>query len=235
MTVDRFSSSEYAEALERRIDSVLFVRGGLALTPAAPARLAREALDQRNRRRAEWLVVTTQRVADERPRDRVLAAAAAHARALLESDPTAIQRAAAEYPDQWSRGAAIEDAATVLVGRGDTASARRLLEKARGSFEAIGAVSDLDRVHATLRRLGARPHHWTYAGRPAYGWDGLTDTEIRVANLVSEGLTNREVAERMYLSPHTVAFHLRQIFRKLEIDSRVQLTRTTLAHCSGSA
>ena len=61
--------------------------------------------------------------------------------------------------------------------------------------------------------------------RPAFGWGSLTQTEGRVAELASEGLTNREIAARMFLSARTVGFHLRHIFRKLDINSRVELTR----------
>jgi DNA-binding CsgD family transcriptional regulator len=57
------------------------------------------------------------------------------------------------------------------------------------------------------------------------GWDSLTDTERSVAQFVAEGLTNREAAERLFLSRHTIDFHLRSIFRKLGASSRVQLTR----------
>jgi DNA-binding NarL/FixJ family response regulator len=46
-----------------------------------------------------------------------------------------------------------------------------------------------------------------------------------VIDLVVEGLTNRQIAQHLFLSPHTIAFHLRQVFRKLEINCRVQLTR----------
>jgi DNA-binding CsgD family transcriptional regulator len=46
--------------------------------------------------------------------------------------------------------------------------------------------------------------------------------------LVAEGLTNRQVAERMFLSRHTVDFHLRQVFRKLGINSRVELVAVAL-------
>jgi DNA-binding CsgD family transcriptional regulator len=62
------------------------------------------------------------------------------------------------------------------------------------------------------------------------GWDSLTETEHAVAELVAEGLSNQKVAARMFLSRHTVDFHLRHIFRKLGIDSRVVLTRITLAN-----
>ena len=55
--------------------------------------------------------------------------------------------------------------------------------------------------------------------------DDLTAAERRVARLAADGLTNRELANRLTVSPHTVDYHLRQIFRKLGISSRVRLTR----------
>jgi DNA-binding CsgD family transcriptional regulator len=56
----------------------------------------------------------------------------------------------------------------------------------------------------------------------------LTETERSVAELVAEGLTNQQVATRMFLSRHTIDFHLRHVFRKLDVDSRVLLARVTL-------
>ena len=53
----------------------------------------------------------------------------------------------------------------------------------------------------------------------------MTKSELAVAQLVANGLTNREVAERLFVSPHTVNTHLRQVFAKLEVNSRVDLTR----------
>lgn len=64
--------------------------------------------------------------------------------------------------------------------------------------------------------------------RPRFGWASVTATEMRVAELVARGMTNREIANELYLSPHTVSFHIRQMFRKLEISSRVELTRLLL-------
>jgi DNA-binding CsgD family transcriptional regulator len=57
------------------------------------------------------------------------------------------------------------------------------------------------------------------------GWAALTTSELTVARLVAEGLTNREVAERLFVSPHTVNSHLRHVFSKLGITSRVELAR----------
>ena len=65
----------------------------------------------------------------------------------------------------------------------------------------------------------------SYSDRPLLGWRSLTGRERSVADLVAEGLTNREAAIRLFVSPHTVDAHLRHIFRKLEIRSRVQLAR----------
>jgi DNA-binding CsgD family transcriptional regulator len=60
---------------------------------------------------------------------------------------------------------------------------------------------------------------------PVAGWADLTDTQRMVAELVVDGLTNRGVGAQLFLSPHTVDFHLRQIYRKLGIRSRVELAR----------
>ncbi len=66
------------------------------------------------------------------------------------------------------------------------------------------------------------------AHRPVLGLAGLTDTERAIADLVAQGLSNRQVAERVFVSRHTVDFHLRSIFRKVEVTSRIELTRHIL-------
>jgi transcriptional regulator of acetoin/glycerol metabolism/DNA-binding CsgD family transcriptional regulator len=64
--------------------------------------------------------------------------------------------------------------------------------------------------------------------RPLLGLGSLTDAERSVANLVAEGLTNRQIAERVFISRHTVDFHLRSIFRKVGVASRVELARQVI-------
>ncbi|WBB50422.1 LuxR C-terminal-related transcriptional regulator [Verrucosispora sp. WMMA2044] len=66
------------------------------------------------------------------------------------------------------------------------------------------------------------------------GWEDLSDIERMVASLVSQGLTNQQIASLVFRSPHTVNYHLRRIFRKLDIRSRVELARLTLLHYSAS-
>jgi DNA-binding CsgD family transcriptional regulator len=63
----------------------------------------------------------------------------------------------------------------------------------------------------------------------------MTKSELTVAQLVANGLTNREIAERLFVSPHTVNTHLRQVFAKLEIKSRVDLTRLAMERSSDHA
>ncbi|HUI48770.1 MAG TPA: LuxR C-terminal-related transcriptional regulator [Acidimicrobiia bacterium] len=68
---------------------------------------------------------------------------------------------------------------------------------------------------------------------PTFGWDSLRPAELGIAELVAEGLTNREIAARIFLSPHTVDSYMRQIYRKLAINSRIELTRIVLARTAG--
>jgi DNA-binding CsgD family transcriptional regulator len=60
----------------------------------------------------------------------------------------------------------------------------------------------------------------------------MTDSELAVARLVADGMSNREVAERLFVSHHTVNTHLRHVFDKLDVNSRVALTRLAGAHDS---
>ena len=69
--------------------------------------------------------------------------------------------------------------------------------------------------------------------RTAGTWTDLTERERAVAVLVGQALTNRQIARRLEISPHTVNFHLRQIFQKLAIDSRVRLVRLSIEGAPG--
>ena len=62
------------------------------------------------------------------------------------------------------------------------------------------------------------------------GWSELTDSERTVAELVGQGLSNREAGRRLFVSRHTVDYHLRRVFRKLGIKSRVELARVLGEH-----
>jgi DNA-binding CsgD family transcriptional regulator len=156
-----------------------------------------------------------------------IAAAAAHARGLVGQDGSALAEAAelfAAGPRWLARASAHEDHGLALVRDGNRASGVAALGHALQIYSNAGATWDASRVRRRLRDLGVR-RRLVKASRPSTGWAGLTDSEVAVARLVSEGLTNREVAEQLFLSRHTVSMHLRHVFTKLQISSRVELTR----------
>ena len=66
--------------------------------------------------------------------------------------------------------------------------------------------------------------------RPASGWESLTPSERDVVRLVSEGLTNNEIATRLFVSPRTVQTHLTHVYTKLGLTSRVQLVQEAARH-----
>jgi DNA-binding CsgD family transcriptional regulator len=213
----------YLRDLEKHLRLTLF--GGGIADPEGAVLLVRGALNDGDRDRAAELAEQTRRLATIAPGEPDMAAAADHARALIDHDPAALHRAAQSYATALARARALEDAGKAWAGRDDQGQATPLLRQAYALYEEVGDDDDLARVRSGLRAAGTRLRHWTHADRPAFGWDSLTDTERRVAGLVAEGLSNPQVANQMFLSIHTVAFHLRHIFWKLGITSRVQLAR----------
>lgn len=95
-------------------------------------------------------------------------------------------------------------------------AAREALDEAVKVFSALGAARWVERAQAELARIG---------GRPSTG-SGLTPTELKVAELVAQGLRNQEVASALFVTTKTVEFHLRNVFRKLGVRSRAELART---------
>jgi DNA-binding CsgD family transcriptional regulator len=101
----------------------------------------------------------------------------------------------------------------------------KLVAVSGGSARLAGTGLDAARVRSLLRTRGAR----AAAGGPCPvpAWPELTVSERTVVSLVAQGATNREIADRLYLSPYTVNAHLRHVFTKLGIRSRVELARMT--------
>ena len=86
---------------------------------------------------------------------------------------------------------------------------------------------DAARVRALLRQRGVRRSAANPPRVRRLAGPNWSESEIAVVRLVATGATNREVGERLYLSPHTVNAHLRQIFVKLGVRSRVELAQLT--------
>ena len=98
------------------------------------------------------------------------------------------------------------------------AEARELLRAALDGATRGGAKSLAERAEVELRATGAKPRRVVLSGV-----DALTASERRIATLAAEGLTNREIAEALYVTARTVEGHLTSVFRKLDVDSRDQL------------
>ena len=98
-----------------------------------------------------------------------------------------------------------------------------MLEQAIDRYEALGASWFAARATARLRELGGRRGVRGTRDRALTGLDSLTRSERAVAELVAEGLTNREVGNRLFVSPHTVNTHLRHTFQKLDVQTRAAL------------
>jgi DNA-binding CsgD family transcriptional regulator len=136
---------------------------------------------------------------------------------------------ARQVPRLFEHAGACEDAAHVLARSGRRAEAAELLGEALTRYDDAGADAWAGRVRAALRALGVRQGARGPRRRPDHGWESLTATERAVSHLVAEGLTNRAVARRLHLSPHTVNSHLRRVFDKLSVPNRVALA-TLVAH-----
>jgi len=86
------------------------------------------------------------------------------------------------------------------------------------------ALADARRVGRELRRLGVE-RRIVSQPRAKTGWDSLTDSELKVVNLIAQGATNQSVATQLHLTLHTVKSHVHNAFAKLGINSRTQLAQ----------
>jgi DNA-binding CsgD family transcriptional regulator len=85
------------------------------------------------------------------------------------------------------------------------------------------ALSTDEAIAYAQRRRGERK-------RPTSGWASLTPTERNVVRLVREGLANKDIATRLFVSPRTVQTHLTHVYTKLGLTSRVQLAQEAARH-----
>ena len=191
---------------------------------AERVRIAAAAADEEL---AEHAIDLAERRATLNPTVASCAAAAAHVSGIWFDSVEDLEKAVELYrdgPRPLAYASALEDLGRVRAAGGDTASAIGSFDEALSVSTRIGAEWDSARLRGRLRRLGVR-RRYVGSDRPKTGWASLTDPEINVATLAAEGRTNRQIAESLFISPHTVNTHMRHVFEKLGINSRVQLTR----------
>ncbi|MER6794406.1 helix-turn-helix transcriptional regulator, partial [Amycolatopsis mediterranei] len=166
-------------------------------------------------------------------------ALALYCRGLLERDGTMLLRAADGYADAGrplSRAKALEAAALAFADARseDRGSARAAFTHAIDLYAELDAQWDVARLRAQFRALGIRRGPKVKHRQATHGWDSLTPTEGRIAALVVEGLSNPQIAGRLYLSPRTVGTHVSHILTKLGVHSRIDIAREAARHQSAS-
>ncbi len=114
---------------------------------------------------------------------------------------------------------ALTDLGTLVSGSGRKREARGPLREALDLASRCGATALRERAHAELLSSGARPRRFEATGMAA-----LTPRERRVSQLAAEGLTNKRIAEVMFLSEKTIELHLRNTYEKLSIAGRSALS-----------
>jgi DNA-binding CsgD family transcriptional regulator len=167
------------------------------------------------------------------PEVAVFGGLACQVRGLAQGDASLLGRAwelLRSSPRPLLRASAAQDYGRALLtgpGAGSRAAGVHLLDEAWDGFGQAGAWAARQAAERTLRQAGVRRAKWAAVQAaplwPARGWDALTGAERKVAELVSSGHTNRSAASQLGLSPNTVGTHVRSIFSKLHIQSRVQL------------
>jgi DNA-binding NarL/FixJ family response regulator len=160
--------------------------------------------------------------------DRAAAAVALHSGDPARAAALALRSAAAAdevgAPIEAAVSRTLAGRALAVAGHGDRAVVE--LQRAARELDAYGALRFRDDAERELGRLGHRFHRRTRAGKAAgTGIETLTARELEVARLVVDRKTNPEIAAALFLSQKTVETHLRNIFRKMEVSSRVALAR----------
>jgi DNA-binding CsgD family transcriptional regulator len=189
--------------------------------------LIRIALAADDRKLAAHAADAVRRRAQLNPEVRSLQAVAAHATGLENHSRKDLAEAVELYeqgPRPLALASALEDLGRVALDDGGTQAGIDALTRALVLYTEAAASWDAGRVRRRLWSVGVR-RRLVPARRPDRGWAALTDSELAVARLVAQGLSNREVAEHLFLSPHTVSGHLRHVFGKLGVNSRFDLAR----------
>jgi DNA-binding CsgD family transcriptional regulator len=204
---------------------------------ADEAQMVRIALAVDDRELAESALADAKRRAARSADVPSLAATAAHASGLLNADVEELSHAVSLFersPRSLALAAAWEDLGLAQRRQKTAESGSDALTRALVLFSRAGATQDAARLRSHLRALGIR-RRVASSEKQTAGWAAMTRSELAVAELVANGLTNREIADRLFVSPHTVNTHLRHMFAKLQVNSRVDLTRLATERKRGHA
>jgi DNA-binding CsgD family transcriptional regulator/tetratricopeptide (TPR) repeat protein len=188
--------------------------------------LAAVAVAAEDRSLASTIASRLEALADANPGVASLAGVAGRARGLADDDPNVLLAALESYrasPRVYDQARTAEEAAVLLVRAGRRTEAEPLAGEAHRLYVALDLQWEDSRARRALREAGLHFGARGARSRPTTGWASLTATENRVAGLVTEGLSNPAIAERLFLSRRTVESHVSHILAKLGLHSRVEL------------
>jgi DNA-binding CsgD family transcriptional regulator len=238
-------ASAMVDEAEGRTDAAAEALGGLAraaVTAGAPALLLNCGPDAVRLAIATARTETAARVTSAlgelttRTGSPTAAAIAAWTRALVAPDAVRLDDAAgllAAHHRVPEAARARHDAAVVAPRRGDEIDARRLAKLAFAAYEELGAEQLHSRLRSELRAEGLAMRPRRSQPRPTHGWGSLTPSELTIVELTGEGLTNTEIAERLFVSRRTVESHLGRVYDKLDLSTRAQLVASVVRRPAG--
>lgn len=149
-------------------------------------------------------------------------------RGWVDQDAAQLLRAADRYAAASRTllsAQAMEAAAGSFVSAEDRSRARGAFTQALELYGSLGAVTDVARLQAKFRAYGIRRGPQAKHRHAQSGWDSLTPTETKIAALVESGLSNPDIAAKLFLSRRTVATHVSHILKKLNVQSRTDIAR----------
>jgi DNA-binding CsgD family transcriptional regulator/tetratricopeptide (TPR) repeat protein len=207
------------------VDGLALRFGPLVLDPGGAPALARVALDGQDRRRAAAAATAATRLAALNRGVLGWAAAQSYAEGMVAGEAATMCDAAVQFTRagrHFTAAIALADAAVAAEQHGESTGSAWWSE-ATAALTAMGA----DAIIADRRRRcdENNGHAERRHARTASGWGSLTTAEVRVVTLAARGISNKEIARQLWLSPHTVGTHIRHALEKLGIRSRVEMAR----------
>ena len=192
--------------------------------PDLAIEIAHIAIECDDRESLEWLLDEVEAAVGVHPAGSVVRD---WCRALAQRDPDLMMAVTRDLrgvdPRPFVGAVADGDLAIGLARSGRSDLAADALDRSLGAFERLGATRWITRILAAARAAGVVTRRRSSRAASRVGWESLTPTEIDVVRLVVEGLTNRSIGDRLFISHRTVETHLKHVFTKLGLRSRVDL------------
>jgi DNA-binding CsgD family transcriptional regulator len=226
-SLDREQADAPAEALAILIDGLARCVEEIELTSDLLPDAVRLALVVGDRDRAEEMVIRAEDVVGAKPVAH-RRAVVLHCRGLFDRDVARLVEAAGHYATAGRplpRAQALEAAGMVCADAGEVSVARTHFTEAFTIYSDLRAEWDLARLQARFRAHGIRRGPRFQHRRSQQGWSALTPTEAKVVGLVAQGMSNPQIAEKLFLSRRTVQTHVSHILTKLELHSRTEIAR----------